>query len=348
MAEIEAEAGEKKKAYDIKIQIAQIQAAKEQAKINKELKMKEMELQAQQAQASHATTPPPSNKDAKSPKVPSSIDEKDELDSYLVHFESYAEKDTSAIKLNVLLTARAMDTGCKGIIVDRALVPDVMVMPGSSGSLQMVDHTLIDSKCLLGFPVLQRTLRVMCVSSPVYPVIIGNVPGARRMLPDPDWKAADQPGVRSTTKVDNKDKDNDDDQGGDIPAWMFKSNQEKNDKNSAKKRDSIRKPAQPKESDDRTRWNVKVKDGATESKCVAGSVVTRAEAKKSDKVYPLKVKEAMSSADDDESAVKNLQKDTTLKKCFDRIGKEILRENYVEKFYKKNGLLYRKHQEIKF
>ena len=52
----------------IKIQIAQIEAAKEQAKIeaDKELKIKEMELQAQQAQAttSSATTPPPRNKDA--------------------------------------------------------------------------------------------------------------------------------------------------------------------------------------------------------------------------------------------------------------------------------------------
>ena len=29
------------------------------------------------------------------------------------------------------------DTGCTGMIVDRALVPDVMVIPGSSDSLQM-------------------------------------------------------------------------------------------------------------------------------------------------------------------------------------------------------------------
>ena len=34
--------------------------------------------------------------------------------------------------------------GCKGMTVDRALVPDVLVIQGSSGSLQMVDHTLID------------------------------------------------------------------------------------------------------------------------------------------------------------------------------------------------------------
>ena len=60
----ELQAEEKKRAdgSNIKIQIAQIEAAKEQAKIDKEPKIKEMELQAQQAQAtaSSATTPPPS------------------------------------------------------------------------------------------------------------------------------------------------------------------------------------------------------------------------------------------------------------------------------------------------
>ena len=104
-----------KRADEIKIQIAQIEAAKEQAKIDKELKIKEMELQAQQIQAtaSSATTPPPRNKDAKSPKLQSFIDEKDELDSYLLCFERYAEnasweKDAWPIKLNALLTGRAM------------------------------------------------------------------------------------------------------------------------------------------------------------------------------------------------------------------------------------------------
>ena len=81
MAEIQAE--EKKRADEIRL--AQIE-------IEKELKIKEMELQAQaQAAASSATTPTPRNKDAKSPKLPSFIDEKDELDSYLLRFERYAE-----------------------------------------------------------------------------------------------------------------------------------------------------------------------------------------------------------------------------------------------------------------
>ena len=76
MAELQAEDKKRadeihmaERADEIKIHIAQIEAAKEQAKLEaeKELKIKEMELQAQQAQAqataSSATTPPPRNKD---------------------------------------------------------------------------------------------------------------------------------------------------------------------------------------------------------------------------------------------------------------------------------------------
>ena len=60
----------------------------------------------------------------------------------------------------------------------------------------------------------------------------------------------------------------------------------------------------------------------------------------------MSVKEAMSSVD--KSTFENLQKeDLTLKKCSDRIRKLIIRENYVGEFYRKNGLLYWKHQETK-
>ena len=65
----------------------------------------------------------------------------------------------------------------------------------------------------------------------------------------------------------------------------MKSKQEKTEKSAPKKRDSKKKPAQPKESDDRARRNTKVKEGATEEECVAGPVVTSAQAKKSDKNY---------------------------------------------------------------
>ena len=78
MAEIEAEAEEIKGADEIKMQMAQLEADKEQAKIeaDKELALIELELKAQQDQASarYATTPPPRNKGAKSPKLPFFID----------------------------------------------------------------------------------------------------------------------------------------------------------------------------------------------------------------------------------------------------------------------------------
>ena len=86
MAELQAEDKKRADESHIKIQIAQIEAAKEQAKIEatkeqakieaeKELALKELELKAQQNQASAslAVTPPPRNKDAKSPKLPSFI-----------------------------------------------------------------------------------------------------------------------------------------------------------------------------------------------------------------------------------------------------------------------------------
>ena len=86
---------------------------------------------------------------------------------------------------------------------------------------------------------------------------------------------------------------------------------------------------------------MKDKKGSTEEECVAGPVVTRAQAKKSvDKSTIETIIERLVDY--------NLQKKyLNLKTCFDCIGKLIIRENYVGEFYKKNGLLYRKHQETK-
>ena len=90
------------------------------------------------------------------------------------------------------------------------------------------------------------------------------------MLPDRDWKAEDQLGVRAVISGFNKDKDNDDAQGGDIPAWMFKNScQEKTENSGPKKRDSKKKTAHRKENDDHARRKVKIKASATEEKSVA-------------------------------------------------------------------------------
>ena len=155
-----------------------------------------------------------------------------------------------------------------------------------------------------------------------YPVIIGNVRGARQMLLDPKWKADNQKEAPvGTSGGNNDDVDN---HGGDMPSWMFK---EESNRGKTKNRNSKKKPSQIKKNDNRATEDIKVLEETTEGKCVAGPVLTSAQAKKSDKNHPLKVKEAMSSVN--KTTTKDLQKVSTLKKCFDRIGKPIIRENYV-------------------
>ena len=148
----------------------------------------------------------------------------------------------------------------------------------------------------------------------------------------------DQREARARTSGGNNNDD--DNQGGDMPSWMFR---EESNRGKTKNRDSKKKPAQIKKNDNRAPEDIKVQEDTTEGKCVAGP---RAQTKKSDKIHPLKVKEAMSSVD--KTTIEDLQKkDSTLKKCFDRVGKPIIRENYVREFFMKNGLVYRKHQETK-
>ena len=114
---------------------------------------------------------------------------------------------------------------------------------------------------------------------------------------------------------------------------MFK---EQSNRGKTKTRDLKKKPAQITKNDNHATQDVQ--EDTTEEKCVAGPVLTRAQAKKSDKVHPLKVEEAISSVD--KTAIDDLQKDSSLKKGFDRVGKLIIRENYIGEFFMKNGLPY--------
>ena len=68
---------------------------------------------------------------------------------------------------------------------------------------------------------------------------------------------------------------------------MFK---EESNRGKTKNRDSKKKPAQIKKNDNRATEDIKVPEGTTEGKCVAGPVLTRAQSKNSDKINALKVK----------------------------------------------------------
>ena len=71
----------------------------------------------------------------------------------------------------------------------------------------------------------------------------------------------------------NEDKN----QGGDMPSWMFK---EESNRGKTKNRDSKKKPSQIKKNDNHATEDIKVQDGTTDGKYVAGPVLTMAQAKK--------------------------------------------------------------------
>ena len=116
------------------------------------------------------------------------------------------------------------------------------------------------------------------------------------MLPDPEWKAEVQRGALARTNGGNNNDD--DNQGGDMPSWMFK---EESNRRETKTRDSKKKPHQIKKNDNHATQDDQ-KD-TSEGKCVAGTVLIRAQ--KRDKIYPLKVKEAMLSVN--KSTIEDLQ-----------------------------------------
>ena len=66
-----------------------------------------------------------------------------------------------------------------------------------------------------------------------------------------------------------------------------------------------RSPPRSGKNDNCATEDIKVQEDTIEGKCVAGPVLTRAQAKKSDKNYLLKVKEAMSSVD--KTTIEDLQ-----------------------------------------
>ena len=205
----------------------------------------------------------------------------------------------------------------------------------------MVDHTLIDvpsANVYLDFRHYKGHCKVMCVSSPVYPVIIGREVHARccqtqtgRLKSRKELKLG--PVGATTMSMTTK-----------VVICLVGCTGVQQSGN--KTRYSKKKPAQTEKNDNHATQDVKVQEGTMKERVFAGPCLTRAQVKKSDKIQPLKVKEAMLS-------VKNVyhrrssEEGFYSEESFDRVGKLIIRENYVGKFFMKNGLLYRKHQETK-
>ena len=89
------------------------------------------------------------------------------------------------IKVEVL-----RDTGCSGVIIRRELV-DETNYNGEMGRIMTVDRTIKRApmaKVEVDSPFYVGTVEALCLQEPLFDLIIGNVPGARRSYdPNPEW-----------------------------------------------------------------------------------------------------------------------------------------------------------------
>ena len=82
------------------------------------------------------------------------------------------------------------DTGCSGVIVNRAFVAEEQ-LTGKVGYIMTVAHTLLKAPFAnveINTPYYSGTVEVLCLSDPLYQLIIENIPGARASNdPDKTW-----------------------------------------------------------------------------------------------------------------------------------------------------------------
>ena len=82
------------------------------------------------------------------------------------------------------------DTGCSGVIIRRELV-DEADFTGEMGHIMTMDRTIKRApmtKVEVDLPLYVGTVEALCLQDPLFDLIIGNVPGARRSDdPNPKW-----------------------------------------------------------------------------------------------------------------------------------------------------------------
>ena len=82
------------------------------------------------------------------------------------------------------------DTGCSGVIVKRELVAEEQ-LTGKVGCIMTVARTLLKAPFAnveINTPYFSGTVEALCLRDPLYPLIVGNIPGARAPDdPDETW-----------------------------------------------------------------------------------------------------------------------------------------------------------------
>ena len=101
------------------------------------------------------------------------------------------------------------DTGCSGVIVRRSLVNEAR-LTGETGHMMMVDRTLkraYIARINIGTPYYTGVVEALCLLDPLFDLIIGNVPGARRPDdPNPKWSTSAAVATRAQERASEGSK----------------------------------------------------------------------------------------------------------------------------------------------
>ena len=101
------------------------------------------------------------------------------------------------------------DTGCSGVIVRRSLV-DEAHLTGETGHMMMVDRTLKKApiaRINIDTPYYTGVVEALCLLDPLFDLIIGNVPGARRPDdPNPKWSTSAAVATRAQERANEGSK----------------------------------------------------------------------------------------------------------------------------------------------
>ena len=101
------------------------------------------------------------------------------------------------------------DTGCSGVIIRRELV-DETDFTGEMGHIMTVDRTINRApmaKVEVDTPFYVGTVEALCLQDPLFDLIIGNVPGARKSGdPNPEWGLVTAVAARTQARSDKDPK----------------------------------------------------------------------------------------------------------------------------------------------
>ena len=101
------------------------------------------------------------------------------------------------------------DTGCSGLIVRRSLVDEAR-LTGEMGHMMMVDRTVkraLIARINIDTPYYAGVVEALCLLGPLFDLIIGNVPGARRPDdPNPKWSTSAAVATRAQERASEGSK----------------------------------------------------------------------------------------------------------------------------------------------